>query len=104
MSEFLLSLHLCVSLVSVCLQFCFVIRNEELRQAEAARMEQMQRYEANHLGGFRPIYPTEGEDKYEKYFQQSSSLFQETVASKAREDCSRSMSSINAFASSSQNR
>ncbi|GAA6100969.1 tubulin polyglutamylase ttll6 isoform X1 [Tachysurus ichikawai] len=64
-------------------------RNEELRQAEAARMEQMQRYEANHLGGFRPIYPTEGEDKYEKYFQQSSSLFQETVASKAREDCSR---------------
>ncbi|XP_047673538.1 tubulin polyglutamylase ttll6 isoform X1 [Tachysurus fulvidraco] len=64
-------------------------RNEELRQAEAVRMEQMQKYEANHLGGFRPIYPTAGEDKYEKYFQQSSSLFQETVASKAREDCSR---------------
>ncbi|XP_053367425.1 tubulin polyglutamylase ttll6 isoform X1 [Clarias gariepinus] len=64
-------------------------RNEELRQAQAATMEQMQKYEANHLGGFRPIYPTKGGDKYEKYFKHSSSLFQETAASKAREECSR---------------
>ncbi|KAK3529665.1 hypothetical protein QTP70_033705 [Hemibagrus guttatus] len=64
-------------------------RNEQLRQAQAASMEQMQRYEANHLGGFRPIYPTEGGEKYEKYFKHSSSLFQDTAASKAREECSR---------------
>ncbi|KAF4085121.1 hypothetical protein AMELA_G00113620 [Ameiurus melas] len=64
-------------------------RNEEFRQAQAASMEQMQRYEANHLGGFRLIYPTEGGEKYEKYFKHSSSLFQETAASKAREECSR---------------
>ncbi|XP_053094847.1 tubulin polyglutamylase ttll6 [Pangasianodon hypophthalmus] len=64
-------------------------RNEELRQAQATSMEQMQRYEANHLGGFRPIYPTEEGERYEKYFKHSSSLFQETAASKAREECSR---------------
>ncbi|KAF7705314.1 tubulin polyglutamylase ttll6 isoform X3 [Silurus meridionalis] len=64
-------------------------RNEEFRQMQAANMEQMQIYEANHLGGFRPIYPTEGTEKYEKYFKQSSSLFQDTAASRAREECSR---------------
>ncbi|KAL7869175.1 hypothetical protein AOLI_G00131630 [Acnodon oligacanthus] len=64
-------------------------RNEELRQSQAASMEQMQRYEAKHLGGFRRIYPREGGEKYEKYFKHSSSLFQETAASKAREECAR---------------
>lgn len=81
------------------LLFCSLIRNEELRQAQAASIKQMQRYEANHLGGFRPIYPKEGGEKYEKYFKHSSSLFQETAASKAREECSRSMFSIIALSS-----
>lgn len=99
MSVFLFYLLLCVYLVSVFLLFCSVIRNEQLRQAQAASMEQMQRYEANHLGGYRPIYPAVGGEKYEKYFKHSSSLFQDTAASKAREECSRSMFSINGFAS-----
>ncbi|KAK9965651.1 hypothetical protein ABG768_004728 [Culter alburnus] len=64
-------------------------RNEELRQSQAASMEQMQKYEAKHMGGFRRIFPREGGEKYEKYFQHSSSLFQETAASKAREECAR---------------
>ncbi|XP_072524250.1 tubulin polyglutamylase ttll6 isoform X2 [Salminus brasiliensis] len=64
-------------------------RSEELRQSQAASMEQMQRYESKHLGGFRRIYPREGGEKYEKYFKHSSSLFQETAASKAREECAR---------------
>ncbi|KAI4873474.1 hypothetical protein NFI96_009732 [Prochilodus magdalenae] len=64
-------------------------RNEELRQFQAASMEQMQRYEAKHLGGFRRIYPREEGEKYEKYFKHSSSLFHETAASKAREECAR---------------
>lgn len=66
-----------------------LIRNEELRQSQAASMEQMQKYEAKHMGGFRRIFPREGGEKYEKYFQHSSSLFQETAASKAREECAR---------------
>ncbi|KAM8836403.1 tubulin polyglutamylase ttll6 isoform 1-T5 [Spinachia spinachia] len=64
-------------------------RSEELRQCQAATLEQMQRYEAKHLGGFRRIYPREGGQKYDKYFKHSSSLFQETAASKAREECAR---------------
>lgn len=64
-------------------------RSEELRQCQAASVEQMERYEAKHLGGFRRIYPREGGEKYDKYFKHSSSLFQETAASKAREECAR---------------
>lgn len=70
----------------VCL---FCVRCEELRQCQAATAEQMERYEAKHLGGFKRIYPREGGEKYDKYFKHSSSLFQETAASKAREECAR---------------
>ncbi|KAJ8264676.1 hypothetical protein GJAV_G00152400, partial [Gymnothorax javanicus] len=64
-------------------------RNEELRQSQAASIEQMQRYEAKNLGRFRRIFPREGGEKYERFFKHSSSLFQETAASKAREECAR---------------
>uniref|UniRef100_A0A146VII8 Tubulin polyglutamylase ttll6 n=1 Tax=Fundulus heteroclitus TaxID=8078 RepID=A0A146VII8_FUNHE len=64
-------------------------RTEELRQCQAATVEQMEEYEAKHLGGFKQIYPREGGEKYDKYFKHSSSLFQETAASKAREECAR---------------
>lgn len=68
---------------------CSCSRSEELRQCQAATAEQMERYEARHLGGFKRIYPREGGEKYDKYFKHSSSLFQETAASKAREECAR---------------
>ncbi|KAM9837877.1 tubulin polyglutamylase ttll6 [Aulostomus maculatus] len=64
-------------------------RSEELRQSQVTLLEQMERYEAKHLGGFKKIFPREGAEKYDKYFQQSISLFQETAASKAREECAR---------------
>ncbi|KAJ4940623.1 hypothetical protein JOQ06_026920 [Pogonophryne albipinna] len=64
-------------------------RSEEMRQCQAAMVEQMERYEGKHLGGFKRIYPREGGEKYDKYFKHSSSLFQETAASKAREECAR---------------
>ncbi|KAJ8284539.1 hypothetical protein COCON_G00033890 [Conger conger] len=64
-------------------------RSQELRQSQAASIEQMQRYEAKNLGGFRRIFPREGGEKYERFFKHSSSLFQETAASKAREECAR---------------
>ncbi len=77
--------------VCVCVRvgMCFTTRSEELRQCQAATVEQMERYEAKHLGGFKRIYPREGGEKYDKYFKHSSSLFQETAASKAREECAR---------------
>ncbi|KTF94236.1 hypothetical protein cypCar_00016869 [Cyprinus carpio] len=55
---------------------CFdLTRNEELRQSQAASVEHMEKYEAKHMGGFHRIFPREGREKYEKYFQHNSSLF-----------------------------
>lgn len=68
---------------------CCSARSEELRQSQAATLEQAWRYEAKHLGDFKRIYPREGGEKYDKNFKHSSSLFQETAASKAREECAR---------------
>lgn len=67
----------------------FGARSEVLRQCQAATAEQRERYEATHMGGFKRIYPREGGEKYDKYFKHCSSLFQETAASKAREECTR---------------
>jgi len=75
--------------LSIKCQACCLKRNEEIRQSLAASIEQMQKYEAKNMGGFRRIFPREGGEQYEKYFQHSSSLFQETAASKAREECAR---------------
>ncbi|CAB4044220.1 Hypothetical predicted protein [Paramuricea clavata] len=52
-------------------------------------MDLLKKYEDTHLGGFRRVYPNGNEEKYEKYFENSGSLFQETTASKARTECSR---------------
>lgn len=73
-----------------CVRLCFTTRLEELRLCQAATADQMEEYEAKHLGGFKKIYPREDSEKYDKYFKHSSSsLFQETAASKAREECAR---------------
>lgn len=52
-------------------------------------MQEQECYEDSHLGGYRRIYPCSNSEKYEAYFKQDSSLFQETAASKARDACAR---------------
>ncbi|XP_053319744.1 tubulin polyglutamylase TTLL13-like [Spea bombifrons] len=64
-------------------------RFKRLEDNQAACMEQAEKYEDSHLGGYRRVYPSDGTEQYEKFFQQCSSLFQETAASKARKDCAR---------------
>ncbi|XP_010141021.1 PREDICTED: tubulin polyglutamylase TTLL6, partial [Buceros rhinoceros silvestris] len=64
-------------------------RREELESSQAAWLLQAEKYEDSHLGGYRRIYPAPGTQKYEPFFQQSCSLFQETVSSRAREECAR---------------
>nr|XP_048721837.1 tubulin polyglutamylase TTLL13 isoform X3 [Caretta caretta] len=64
-------------------------RREQLENSQAAWLAQTEKYENTHLGGYRRIYPVLETDKYEPFFKHSSSLFQETVASKAREECAR---------------
>ncbi|XP_062439848.1 tubulin polyglutamylase TTLL13 isoform X3 [Rhea pennata] len=66
-----------------------VSRREELESNQAAWLAQAEKYENSHLGGYRRIYPAHGTDKYEPFFKHSGSLFQETAASKAREQCAR---------------
>ncbi|XP_059928664.1 tubulin polyglutamylase ttll6 isoform X2 [Gadus macrocephalus] len=62
---------------------------EEQAVEDAQREQRVLRYEDGHLGAYRRIFPREGGDKYDKYFLHSSSLFQETAASRAREKCTR---------------
>jgi hypothetical protein len=52
-------------------------------------MLDQERYEDSHLGGYRRIYPGPDSDKYAPFFKYNGSLFQETAASKAREECAR---------------
>ncbi|XP_069078760.1 tubulin polyglutamylase TTLL13 isoform X1 [Pleurodeles waltl] len=64
-------------------------RREQLESNQAVWLEQSEKYENIHLGGFRRIFPSEKSEKYDKFFKHSGSLFQETAASKAREECAR---------------
>ncbi|KAM4826431.1 tubulin polyglutamylase TTLL13-like isoform 3-T3 [Thomomys bottae] len=63
-------------------------RREQMESTQAAMLDQ-ERYEDSHLGGYRRIYPGPDSEKYEPFFKHNGSLFQETAASKAREECAR---------------
>ncbi|XP_066492312.1 tubulin polyglutamylase TTLL13 isoform X2 [Tiliqua scincoides] len=64
-------------------------RREQMESSQAAWLAQAEKYEDSHLGGYRRIFPACGTEKYTPFFKHSGSLFQETVASKAREECAR---------------
>ncbi|KAG8514932.1 Tubulin polyglutamylase TTLL6 [Galemys pyrenaicus] len=70
-----------------CLQQCRSRENriEEVKGFQAVRVEKTEKYEKEHCGGFRLIYPSLISDKYQKFFQENNSLFQNTIASRARE-------------------
>lgn len=61
------------------------IRMEEVKGFQAVRLQKTEKYEKENCGGFRMIYPGLNLEKYEKFFQDNTSLFQNTVASRARE-------------------
>nr|XP_023408783.1 tubulin polyglutamylase TTLL13P [Loxodonta africana] len=63
-------------------------RREQIQSSHAAMLDQEQ-YEDSHLGGYRRIYPGPDTEKYAPFFKHNGSLFQETAASKAREECAR---------------
>ncbi|KAG8440616.1 hypothetical protein GDO86_006386 [Hymenochirus boettgeri] len=64
-------------------------RREQFENTQASWIAEMEKYESTHLGGYRPIYPKDKEGVYENFFKHSGSLFQETAASRAREQCAR---------------
>ncbi|ELV11733.1 Tubulin polyglutamylase TTLL6 [Tupaia chinensis] len=61
------------------------IRIMEARGFQAVRLQKTEKYEKENCGGFRLIYPNLNLEKYEKFFQDNNSLFQNTIASRARE-------------------
>uniref|UniRef100_A0A8C8R8K6 Tubulin tyrosine ligase like 6 n=1 Tax=Pelusios castaneus TaxID=367368 RepID=A0A8C8R8K6_9SAUR len=62
---------------------------KEYRNCQAAWLKQAEKYEEKNIGGFRRIYPKSDFDKYDKFFQHNNSLFQDTAASRAREEHAR---------------
>jgi len=68
-----------------------VICREDQDRVAQKWMEEQTRYEDAHIGNFRRIYPSKDSDKYDKFFNSSGSLYQETVAFKARSECARSV-------------
>ncbi|XP_019378470.1 PREDICTED: tubulin polyglutamylase TTLL6, partial [Gavialis gangeticus] len=65
------------------------IRAKEYKNCQTAWLKQAENYEEKNKGGFRRIYPKPDSDKYDKFFQHNNSFFQETAASRAREEHSR---------------
>ncbi|CAO2644992.1 Tubulin polyglutamylase TTLL6 [Lemmus lemmus] len=61
------------------------IRMEEVKGFQAVRLQKTEEYEKENCGGFRLIYPGLNWEKYERFFQDNSSLLQNTAASRARE-------------------
>nr|XP_026689436.1 tubulin polyglutamylase ttll6-like isoform X3 [Ciona intestinalis] len=64
-------------------------RLEEIKTTQTQYLESLEKYENEHLGGFRRIYPIAGHEKYNGYFENSCSLFQTTAAAKAREEAAK---------------
>lgn len=66
---------------------CVLLLNriEEVKGFRALRLEKTEKYEKENCGGFRLIYPSLNSEKYEKFFQDNNSLFQNTITSRARE-------------------
>ncbi|XP_054565254.1 tubulin polyglutamylase TTLL6 isoform X2 [Eptesicus fuscus] len=58
---------------------------EELKGFQALRREKTEKYEKENCGRFHLIYPSLNSEKYEKFFQDNNSLFQNTATSRARE-------------------
>lgn len=69
------------------MQPCALLANriEELKGFQALRREKTEKYEKENCGRFHLIYPSLNSEKYEKFFQDNNSLFQNTATSRARE-------------------
>ncbi|KAK2579476.1 hypothetical protein KPH14_010790 [Odynerus spinipes] len=59
-------------------------------RSEQNHVERQSKWEDEHAGNFRRIYPCKDGDKYQPFFKQcGTTVFQETVASRAREEASK---------------
>ena len=61
-----------------------MVLREELEDIQQQWLQQIEKWENKHMGNYRRIYPDAESSKYDKYFNNSGTLFSETAASKAR--------------------
>ena len=73
---------------------------DDLDKAQRLWLDEQTEYEDAHLGNFRRVFPpatppslgggsSDAPLRYDKYFESSATLYQETAAYKARSECSR---------------
>ncbi|XP_011300668.1 tubulin polyglutamylase TTLL13-like isoform X2 [Fopius arisanus] len=59
-------------------------------KVEEKSLQEHHKWEEEHMGNYRRIYPCKDDEKYNAFFKQSStSMFQDTAASRAREEASK---------------
>ncbi|XP_063980567.1 tubulin polyglutamylase TTLL13-like isoform X1 [Diachasmimorpha longicaudata] len=59
-------------------------------KVEEKSLEADRKWEDEHMGNFRRVYPSNGDQKYDAFFKQNNtSMFQDTAASRAREEASK---------------
>ncbi len=63
-----------------------LLEREELEEVQNKWLAHIEKWEDKHIGNYRRIYPSKDSEKYNKYYNNISSLFSETAASKARID------------------
>ena len=63
--------------------FCCCCR-EELDEVLQEWLKHIEKWENKHMGNFRRVYPGPDCEKYDKFFNNTGSLFSETAASRAR--------------------
>ncbi|XP_053331380.1 tubulin polyglutamylase ttll6-like [Spea bombifrons] len=66
-----------------------VARRQGLVKTQTSWLEQVEKYEDSHLGGYRRIYPNDKAEQYGKFFKPGSLVFKQTATSKARAECVR---------------
>lgn len=84
--------YMCLYQFSYCISFLSCICSLIDRDTKLKYEAQFEKYEETHCGGYRRIYPLkENEERYQKYFNQNTSLCTETIASRARADMARQL-------------
>ena len=59
-------------------------KREELDEVLQEWLKQIEKWEDKHMGNFRRIYPAKGTEKYDRFYNNTGTLFSETAASRAR--------------------
>lgn len=66
-------------------------RLEEMKTVQTNYLAALEKHENENMGGFRRIYPRDGDEKYQQFFESCSSLLSSTAATEARREAAKMM-------------